>query len=50
MVFTKQALKGGTCMRKGADKFMQYVAPVLAASSEASLIAPVDTVVKKPAL
>merc|ERR1711904_48873 len=50
MVSTNTFLKGGTCMMKGADKFMQYRAPVFMASWDASLIDAGDTVMKKPAL
>merc|ERR1712113_82797 len=50
IVSTKTALNGGTCIKKGADKFMQYSPPSLAFCADTALIASGETVAKKPAL
>merc|ERR1711865_1150534 len=50
MVSTKMALNGGTCIRNGAERFMQYKEPSLNFCCEANLMASPETVAKKPAL
>merc|ERR1719401_50225 len=50
MISVMNALKGGTCIKNGADKFMQYLAPDCDASFAAKRMESVDTVMKKPAL
>merc|ERR1719436_56748 len=50
IVCTKTALKGGTCIRNGADRFMQYRPLSFAFCAEAALMDSGETVAKKPAL
>merc|ERR1719210_1756500 len=44
IVSTKTALKGGTCIKNGAERFMQYTPPSFAFSSDTALMAAGETV------
>ena len=48
IVFIRTALNGGTCMMKGALRFMQYVFPCSLQCEDAISMDPGETVTKKP--